>query len=368
MCTTPLRIVNPRYKALRKRLTNSEWRDFLDSELDSIVDYYVTVPCGKCAECIRDKAASWRWRLIREYECSRSAIFVLLTVDPEHLAEVTSDPTAALRKYFEAIREHTPGRKSISHWFTIEYGDSVKHTGRIHFHGLFFFKTKQSLTYNQLRSFWPYGFSTYSPLRGPSGCTYVSKYITKDFSPTRRNNGKVFCSPGIGNVTFDFVSASLRHIKGLPTTTLNLGGFSYTLPYYYYCKFVPESLRRTLNTVRRICKFADLVDMLDSPSSQDYVHYLDKRRRFEIAVQALPSFLNRFRRFLDVDESFPLKVSFLDCLTHWNALKNFSEHEFNSSGPTRPFCEIKRIFARCLQRYDEFWHPTPHPEPFGFAR
>lgn len=46
---------------------------------------YVNVPCGKCARCLQRKKMEWSFRMNEEMKVSKTALFVTLTYDPEHV-------------------------------------------------------------------------------------------------------------------------------------------------------------------------------------------------------------------------------------------------------------------------------------------
>lgn len=56
MCLNPIKMTNPAYKVSKKNPLNT--RTPLDERLR-----YITVPCGHCAECRRNKKMSWQIRL-----------------------------------------------------------------------------------------------------------------------------------------------------------------------------------------------------------------------------------------------------------------------------------------------------------------
>ena len=146
MCYSPIYIKNPQKpwtsqvedwsKVDRKK---AEFYDQL-SGLGKVV----AVPCRKCYQCLKQRAREWRTRLIDEYVAptkvgnvsTRYPLFVTLTIRPEDYDRVSSDPKAAFRKIFERYR-YVFG-SSCRHFIVSEYGDPEHHTGRLHFHGIFF--------------------------------------------------------------------------------------------------------------------------------------------------------------------------------------------------------------------------------------
>ncbi len=358
MCLTPIRIVNPTYKKIRRTVSKDDW-DSVKDELLHQPNYSLLVPCGKCSECIRAKAKMWRWRLIREYELSNASAcyFVLLTVSPEFIDDVNANPSPFFRAFFEKLRYKLGA--SPRHWFTTEYG--TRRTKRIHFHGIFFDCPPRIV--RLIADCWTYGLSSCSRLRAKSGCTYVSKYITKDFGSGRRYSGKVFCSSGIGSPTYSLFSSSLARFSFANPASFTKDGRNYSIPYYYITKFVPEDIRRFHSCLRRCVQLNELLDTLSNPLSTRHALHLD-RRRLALLSAANSSMAGKSRavsRFC-VDDAYPLKVDpgeIDDCIEYVDyglqVLKSStSNHYFyglDYRSATRSLSEVKRSLVAHRERY-----------------
>lgn len=139
------------------------------------------VPCGRCAECKRQRRLAWANRIMVESNYWPSTAFVTLTyqdcwlpdsLEPEHLT-----------KFFKRLRRDLPGRK-IKYYACGEYGEK----GRPHYHfigfGLDSVKDREVIKEN-----WPYcdWLALESSPRGREAITsfsygtayYVAGYVQK---------------------------------------------------------------------------------------------------------------------------------------------------------------------------------------------
>lgn len=91
-----------------------------------------SVPCGKCAFCIKKAIDAWCMRLRHEMEVSSSAFFITLTYNDEHLP-----PGEELRKrdLQDFIRRLRKVNKGIRYFAVGEYGTEK---GRPHYHAVIF--------------------------------------------------------------------------------------------------------------------------------------------------------------------------------------------------------------------------------------
>lgn len=182
MCTNPIRIINKSHyhnpKAMR---------------------LYMYVPCGKCAECIRQKQAEWRLRSSIEYDdCVKHggyAFFDTLTYRNDDIPRFRGYPCFN-RKHIQDFLKLV--RKRIVKYFNVrnaafkvfyvsEYGHNYK---RPHYHIIFFVRDGRITPVwlkRIIQSCWKHGFtdlrSVVNPhvgvIRSVACCDYVAKYVTK---------------------------------------------------------------------------------------------------------------------------------------------------------------------------------------------
>lgn len=103
----------------------------------------VPVPCGQCIGCRLDKSRQWADRMMLELDHSKTAVFVTLTYDNEHvpigLIDDNGVPTLTLFKrdfqlFMKRLRKCFSGR-DIRFYAAGEYGDQ---TLRPHYHAILF--------------------------------------------------------------------------------------------------------------------------------------------------------------------------------------------------------------------------------------
>lgn len=267
MCHSSLSVLNPKYRSLIK-----EGALTLD-DVVQLPDSRILVPCGHCSACRRQKALTWRGRLLREYDdfCENGGYrtdgivntapvyFVTLTVSNKWRPLVEDSPSKIMRWFFENLRFLTKDKKSLRHWFIVEYGDYVKHTGRIHFHGLFF--GLNGLSFSDIRRAWLFGRRVdISRVRSRACMTYVTKYVTKGnahalvYARTGRfpHLSKIYSSPALGTTLYsDRESDIVRSAQSAGPITVSYKNFSYSVPYYYISKYCNKRSEKIL-TQRRI--------------------------------------------------------------------------------------------------------------------
>lgn len=91
-----------------------------------------SVPCGKCAFCIKKSIDAWCLRLSHEMEISSSAFFITLTYDNEHLPAGSQLSKRDLQLFIKRLRKINPG---IRYFAIGEYGSEK---GRPHYHAVIF--------------------------------------------------------------------------------------------------------------------------------------------------------------------------------------------------------------------------------------
>lgn len=135
--------------------------------------YGAKVPCGKCYACRNRRIAGWAFRLQQEGRSSRSAHFVTMTYDADHIP-LTMNGYADLSKrdcqlYLKRIRKAMPGIK-IKYYLCSEYGEK---SFRPHYHMIIFNASEDVLT-----SSWTQGHVHIGKVSQAS-INYVMKYMAK---------------------------------------------------------------------------------------------------------------------------------------------------------------------------------------------
>ncbi|QXN75225.1 replication initiator protein [Microvirus mar46] len=206
---------------------------------------FITVPCGHCSECARDRRNDWFVRLNSVYQRHRElkipVWFVTVTINQKlwpgftvSSSGVEDRVTVFVRSWCERFRYLNNGKMPLrflccefgseNRQYIDSHGRSRISTGALHFHGLIFGRIDWNRISKGLEA--THGWIDYSLVRGPECIRYTVKYATKDFSeenPKRRS--RVFCSPGIGDPSYYFGDST-------PTPIVMVGAFHYRTPRY----------------------------------------------------------------------------------------------------------------------------------------
>ena len=241
-CFRPKEIVNPHYssKTEKGRRNLDLYRGISGDPLGYPNDYKILVPCGKCLGCFRDKARSWRVRLLHEHMFGNhfSCLCVTLTLSDDYYAQfqVKENVKRFFRAFIDRLRYYIVGRRSPKRFFISELGEQ---SSRLHFHG---FIWDTSLSKEQLSRAWPYGFVDVKPLASARQLSYVTKYITKAKSC---HIPYIFVSPGLGSAYCENESWLSWHHAGNSDTNINLcvrfDSYVYALPAYYRKKIFSDA-------------------------------------------------------------------------------------------------------------------------------
>lgn len=250
-CLRPHQVINPHFnpKTTLGAKNLRVWRVANNSPQGYPEDYQVLIDCGTCLGCLRDKARSWRVRLLHEHMFGNhdSCMCLTLTIAPEHYEQFQTKAgmASAMRAFIDRLRYYTPGRRSPKRFFISELGED---RGRLHFHG---FVWDCNISRRDLERSWRYGFICARPLRSAKQLSYATKYITKpavDFhKPT------IFVSPGLGLSYCNQERWRSWHKKGNANDPLNLyckfDSFVYAMPRYYRSKIFTDDEIRNFKVV-----------------------------------------------------------------------------------------------------------------------
>lgn len=248
-CLKPISIKNPRYKDFDKLELSAYCRDKIGydncvyNSLDASLpigflppDYYITVPCGRCVECLRTKRRSWAFRIMNEVVNHKDSTFVTLSLDNENLARFDDEPKKPIKLFIDRLRKALGYRPR--YFFVSEYGDDQKYTGRLHYHGIIFGTDLSTCSYTLIRETWNYGISWLERLKGVKAANYCAKYMYKQFGDKRTF---MMCSNGIG---LSYVSSKSRmeYINNMAFNGyVKVGRFNYPLHRYYTEKFLADN-------------------------------------------------------------------------------------------------------------------------------
>lgn len=195
---------------------------------DGLVDFPVTLPCGKCDGCLLERSRQWAVRIMHEaslYDspcacCNPSRIhgnsFVTLTYDDDHLPAGGSLDRSAWRLFMDRLRKEF-GYGRVRYFHCGEYGTLTR---RPHYHGILFncaFPDAELFTVRNgmpvyrskvLEVLWPFGLSEIGSVTFASA-SYVARYVTKKIGRSGSYDGRekeyatMSRRPGIGRRWFD---------------------------------------------------------------------------------------------------------------------------------------------------------------------
>ncbi len=198
-CTNPNLMhffVDPRTGAVLSHFAGNgsymEPKDYGTPYVDK--EWYVPVPCGKCASCHCDYSRDWSNRMILELQDHDEAMFLTLTYNDDHLPlSPKGFPTLDKRDiqlFLKRLRKYL-GDKRIRYYLAGEYGSR---THRPHYHAIIYgigvntfddivFRGNNKLghpffTSPKLESIWGNGFVMFSSVTWRT-CNYVARYVLK---------------------------------------------------------------------------------------------------------------------------------------------------------------------------------------------
>lgn len=92
------------------------------------------VPCGKCPNCLQNKALEWTARLCKEAEEWKYTYFITLTYDEKHKKDLNKRDLQLFLKRFRNFSGF-----ELKYYINGEYGEA---TERPHYHAIFFLNEK----------------------------------------------------------------------------------------------------------------------------------------------------------------------------------------------------------------------------------
>lgn len=235
----------------------------LRSRCSDFVDYYIKVPCGRCALCKDRRSKDWKVRLT--FECQNGpyhymfgkylprVMFATLTFDDKKLKNIDDYDFS---EYFVRFRDSF--RKCYGkspRYFAIT--DRGSQFGRLHLHMLIFApavwnkeekRQERWISVSELyekRLWWSYGFVHIQWVKNPNVASYVCGYITgaNMYSEEPVKHGKPICEKALRYMPKVYVSKGIGKCwltqENMDKVWRNeeffvqLNDFQYALPRYY---------------------------------------------------------------------------------------------------------------------------------------
>ena len=132
----------------------------------------IPLPCGRCYECKARRVSGWSFRMMKEQERSRSALFVTLTYSPENMPMTNGYMNLHkpdLQKFMKRLRHWNKGQ-AIKYYAAGEYGTT---SWRPHYHIILFNADQEDI----LKA-WTLGH-VHIGLLTEASAAYTLKYISK---------------------------------------------------------------------------------------------------------------------------------------------------------------------------------------------
>lgn len=227
----------------------------------------ITVPCGKCPNCLKSKSIDWAFRLGKELRASSSALFLTLTYSDENIP-VTSDGIQTLdkshlrhflgdlrnyqRRPYQTTRESRKMSLADTEHVALRFyaiGEYGSKTVRPHYHILLFnlnhfqdFEKTQHLILNK----WRLGHIKVGTVTSAS-IQYVTNYILKkSFHPIGSVAPFATMSKGIGR---PYLKNTEYHRTSNSFTVLTEDHQKMRMPRYYRNKIFSKMENDIYNAV-----------------------------------------------------------------------------------------------------------------------
>lgn len=135
----------------------------------------ITYACGKCTQCHNMYLRHWTFRLQRQLDVSKTAVFVTLTYDSEHITWKNGLRTLVkkdMQDFFKRLRKSLPAL-SIKYLYCGEYGTKNK---RPHYHAIILGVDMND--FNTIHKSWSMGHVHIGTVT-PASIAYTLKYSLK---------------------------------------------------------------------------------------------------------------------------------------------------------------------------------------------
>lgn len=232
---------------------------------------YISVPCGKCLNCINRKINTWVSRCqLESASHPYPAYFVTLTYNNENLPIDGCVDKKGVQKFLKRFRFNTG--YTLRYFLTSEYG-SRSH--RPHYHAIFWidndYKNTASVLHDIEKS-WNQGFVYVRPC-DDNAIRYVAKYTYKDKFDSDNHNF-MLCSrrPAIGKSYIDSHLNELRKFYNKDSFPLFVNGNIVNIPFNRYIsdkvfpsvsRILKGGCKKVKNLVSYLSEMLPLHDMIN---------------------------------------------------------------------------------------------------------
>jgi len=214
---------------------------------------WVSVGCGKCMECRKQKSRGWQVRLLEDMKVNKNGKFVTYTFSERELQKIDNKIDKRVKGYDRdnaictyAVRHYTERwrkkyKKTLRHWLVTELGST--NTERIHMHGIVWTNEVKDI-----EKIWKYGKVYIGEYCSEKTVNYIVKYVNKVDEKHKEYTSKIYTSKGIGK---DYInredSRRNKYKKGETKETYKTRhGTELALPIYYRNKIYSEEEKEKL--------------------------------------------------------------------------------------------------------------------------
>ena len=211
----------------------------------------IPFPCGKCPPCKKRRTSGWSFRLVKEEERSKSALFLTLTYDTEYVP-ITNNGYMTLnlkdlQKFFKRLRKLE--NEKIKYYAVGEYGSTKK---RPHYHVILYNANPNNIARAWALNNKPIGTYHIGNVSDAS-IGYTLKYMSKNSQiPMHKNDDRIkefsVMSKGLGSnyITDNMINwhkADLEKRMYIPIKDAK----KIAMPRYYKDKMYSEQEKAKIN-------------------------------------------------------------------------------------------------------------------------
>ena len=218
----------------------------------------ITIPCGKCVECLQRKRQEWVFRLLSELKDAQTCYFVTFTYDDEHLPKDDLGyyqlDKRDVQLFFKRLRKQYP-ENGIRYFLCGEYGT---HTFRPHYHAIIFnlpldnTPSRIKLT-KKLETIWQKGHVDIGDTVNGAAINYCAKYIMYKHSVSEHHVKPFILTsrrPGLGSNYINSQQIRNYH-QSCDDNLAMVDGCKLPLPRFYSTKiFTPKELEERYYRLR----------------------------------------------------------------------------------------------------------------------
>ena len=202
----------------------------------------MSVPCGRCGICQKNRRSQWTFRLREELKVSYNCHFVTLTYSDDKLYDDPETGEISLNKkhfqdFIKRVREYDYRKTSTRYLRYYGVGEYGSQTERPHYHAILFNLSQHS--YNNLPTIWGYG-NTHIGTVTQASIHYVTKYhVNRRYQDGETKQPEFsLMSQGLGK---NYIKENKKYHQETGNQFVYMDGYRIAIPRYYKQKIWTES-------------------------------------------------------------------------------------------------------------------------------